>query len=200
VAGRWLWTTVAEKRGPTALGACSGRRKPTRFTPQWSSAATPSRRGAARAGSSMAACEAPAVAVSFLHDSARMATGDRHALRWTEEGVGGALDSTLGRCEDAIERAVTGARCRGGNGQGGSRKREWNRGGSGVARGHMEEEEGAWPWYTLELGASDMSGAWSGGGSPGTTAPGHARGRQGKREKGESGGGWRVGRTWGGPS
>jgi hypothetical protein len=38
-------------------------------------------------------------------------------------------------------------------------------------------------------GGSDM-----GGGSPGTTAPGHAQGRQGKREKGESGGGWPVGR------
>jgi hypothetical protein len=41
-----------------------------------------------------------------------------------------------------MERAITGARCRSGNGRGGSGKREWSQGGSGVARGHMEEEEG----------------------------------------------------------
>jgi hypothetical protein len=51
------------------------------------------------------------------------------------------------------------------------------------------------PRRTLELGAPDTSGVRSGGGSPGTTAPGHARGRLGKREKGESGwAGW-----WAGP-
>jgi plastocyanin len=87
VAGRWLSTTAAEKQGPAVSGACGGHRKQTRFTPRWSSEATPSRRGAARAGSSMAACEAPTVAVSFLQDSVRTAVGDRQSLRWTEEGV-----------------------------------------------------------------------------------------------------------------
>jgi hypothetical protein len=45
----------------------------------------------------------------------------------------------------------------------------------------------------MEEGA-DTSNARSSGGSPGTTTPGHARGRQGKTEKGESRGGWPVGR------
>jgi hypothetical protein len=72
----------------------------------------------------MAACEAPAVVVSFLQDSMRMVVGDRQSLRWIEEGGGGALSSTLGRCEDVMERAVAGARCRGGNRQGGSGKRD----------------------------------------------------------------------------
>jgi hypothetical protein len=43
--------------------------------------------------------------------------------------------------------------------------------------------------------------AWrdTGGGNPGTTASGRARGRQGKREKGESGGTeqWAGPREWG---
>jgi hypothetical protein len=33
------------------------------------------------------ACEAPAVAVSFLQDSSRTTVGDRQSLRWMEEGV-----------------------------------------------------------------------------------------------------------------
>jgi hypothetical protein len=51
----------------------------------------------------------------------------------------------------------------------------------------------------LELGAPYMSGVRSAGGSPGTAAPGRARDRHGKREKGEragaltSGAAWRVG-------
>jgi hypothetical protein len=94
-----------------------------RSAPRWSSGATPSRRGAVGAGSSTTTCEAPVVAVSFLQDSARTAVRDRQSLRWMEEGGGRALGSALGRCEDATERAVTGARCRGGNGQGGSGKR-----------------------------------------------------------------------------
>jgi hypothetical protein len=44
-------------------------------------------------------------------------------------------------------------------------------------------------------GGPDMSGTGSGSGSPGTAAPCHAQGRQGKREKGESGG-----RLAGGPA
>jgi plastocyanin len=70
-----------------ASGACGGHQKPMRFAPRWSSVATPSRWGAAGAGSSTAACEAPTVAVSFIQDSVRMAAGDRQSLRWTEEGV-----------------------------------------------------------------------------------------------------------------
>jgi hypothetical protein len=85
-------------------------------------------------------CEAPVVAVSFLQDSARTAARDRQSLRWMEEGGGRALGSALGRCEDATERAVTRARCRGGNGQGGSGKREWNRG-ARVKRGGGVEGE-----------------------------------------------------------
>jgi hypothetical protein len=65
----------------------------------------------------------------------------------------------------------------------------------GTIRWLVEEKVGSWPWRALELGALDMSGTGSGSGSPRTTAPGHAQGRQGKREKGESGGGggWLVG-------
>jgi hypothetical protein len=55
---------------------------------------------------------------------------------------------------------------------------------------------GSWPWRALELGAPDISGTGSGSGSPRTTVSGHAQGRQGKREKGESGGG----RLAGGPA
>jgi hypothetical protein len=50
---------------------------------------------------------------------------------------------------------------------------------------------GGWPRRALELGAPNTSGVRSCGGSPGTAAPGRARGTQGKREKGES--------VWAGP-
>jgi hypothetical protein len=58
-----------------------------RYALWWSSAATPSQRGAAGAGSSTAAYEAHAVAEIFLQDSARMAVGDRHSLQRTKEEV-----------------------------------------------------------------------------------------------------------------
>jgi hypothetical protein len=46
---------------------------------------------------------------------------------------------------------------------------------------------GAWSRCVLELGAPNTSGVRWGGDSTGTAAPGRAQGRQGKREKGESG-------------
>jgi hypothetical protein len=55
--------------------------------------------------------------------------------------------------------------------QGGERK------GRGTVRWRVEEKEGVWPWRALELGAPDMSGVRSGGGSPGMAALGRARGR-----------------------
>jgi hypothetical protein len=50
-------------------------------------------------------------------------------------------------------------------------------------------------WYaTGTKRGRGRGGSDTGGGSPGTTTSGRAQGRQGKREKGESGGGWPVGR------
>jgi hypothetical protein len=58
------------------------------------------------------------------------------------------------------------------------------------------EEEGGWPrCATRAEGGPDPSAVRSSGGSLGLTVPGRARGRQGKREKGERG----EASQWAGP-
>jgi hypothetical protein len=57
-------------------------------------------------------------------------------------------------------------------------------GGVRSARGHVKEEGGL-AMARARAGGPGHEHVWSDGGSPGTTAPGRARGRQGKREKRE---------------
>jgi hypothetical protein len=72
----------------------------------------------------------------------------------------------------------------------------WGAGGARARPCEGGRRRGSAQWCHVERRmeeGADTSDALSSGGSPGTAAPGHARGRQGKREKGESGGGWLVG-------
>jgi hypothetical protein len=144
--------------------------------PRWSSATTPSRRGAAGARSSTAVCEAHAVAVSFLQDSVRTVAGDRHSLRWTEEGV----------VEHSIQHLVgTRTRWRGRSPELGV--------GEAMVEAAREKENGTGGW---PHGGKDGGGVGGcrrrgtrlvgDGHDPGPAAPGRVWERQGKREKGES--------------
>jgi hypothetical protein len=64
----------------------------------------------------------------------------------------------------------------------------WPNGGAGGGLARARAQAGA-PRTRASRG---RVAARSGGGSPGTVTPSHAWGRQGKREKGDSGGGWLV--------